>query len=345
MSGLSHAAVGYILGLVGVYLIALLINALAPTFGGEKNQMQALKVAAFSFTPAWIAGVLQILPALGILVLLAAIYSLYVLHLGLPVLMKAPKEKAVGYTVVVVLCAIVLAVVFGALANLVGGIGAGSFPGEKSPAVALNKSGEAGDALQKLKQMGDSMEAAAKKMEAANQSGNPQAQAEAAGAVLSAALGGGSQVEPLDQNLLKAMLPDTLANLKRNKLEAEKVAMGEFKIAKAHAGYGDDSGRSVALTVTDAGGASLFGALAAWAMIEREQETDSGYEKMGKVDGRPVHEKFNKNNKDGEYSVVVGNRFLVEARGHQVDMAVLKQAVAAVDLNKLEAMKTAGVKK
>ena len=125
MSGLANAVVSYVLALVGVFILSLIINALAPTFGGEKNPMQALKVAAYAYTPAWIASVLLIIPALSVLVMLAGLYSLYVLYLGLPVLMKSPKEKAVAYTVVVVICALVIGVVFGAVAGAVGGAGPG----------------------------------------------------------------------------------------------------------------------------------------------------------------------------------------------------------------------------
>lgn len=101
------AVITYVASLIGTFVLALIIDALAPTFGGQKNQMQALKVAAYSSTAAWLAGIFGIIPALAILTLLG-LYSLYLLYLGLPVLMKAPEDKAVGYTVVVIICAIVL---------------------------------------------------------------------------------------------------------------------------------------------------------------------------------------------------------------------------------------------
>lgn len=106
-SGLTSAVARYVLGLVAVYLLALIIDALAPTFGGQKNRLQALKVAAYSSTAAWVVGIVGLIPALNILGLLG-LYSLYLLYLGLPSLMKAPQEKAMGYTVVVIICAIVL---------------------------------------------------------------------------------------------------------------------------------------------------------------------------------------------------------------------------------------------
>ena len=111
------AAVTFVAALIGVFVVALIIDALAPTFGGQKNQMQALKVAAYSSTAAWVAGILGILPALGLIVLLVSLYSLFLLYLGLPVLMKAPQDKAVGYTVVVIVCWIVLWVIIATISS------------------------------------------------------------------------------------------------------------------------------------------------------------------------------------------------------------------------------------
>ncbi|MFW9777128.1 YIP1 family protein, partial [Brucella melitensis] len=85
----------------GVYVLALVINALAPTFGGTQNQGQALKVAVYASTAAMLGGVFSLLPALAILGLVAALYSLYLLYLGLPLLMRSPAARAVPYTAVV----------------------------------------------------------------------------------------------------------------------------------------------------------------------------------------------------------------------------------------------------
>lgn len=118
-SGIAHAIVDFVLTLVGVYVLALIIDALAPSFGGTKNQMQALKVSAYSATPAWLAGVLYLLPSLSILGAIAGLYSLYLLYLGLPAVMKAHRERALGYTVVVIVAAVVIFVVIGAVASAV----------------------------------------------------------------------------------------------------------------------------------------------------------------------------------------------------------------------------------
>jgi hypothetical protein len=113
---LSSTIVTYLLTLGGVYVLALIIDALAPHFGGTASQIQALKVAAYSSTASWVAGIFGLIPALSWLGILG-LYSLYLLYLGLPVLMKAPEDKAAGYTGVVVIAAIVLFLVVGLVAG------------------------------------------------------------------------------------------------------------------------------------------------------------------------------------------------------------------------------------
>ena len=116
-SGIAMMIVKYVLSLASVYVLALIIDALAPNFASQKNFLQSLKLAVFSMTAAWLAGIFSILPALSILGLLG-LYSLYVLFLGMPVLMKTPEDKVVPYFVVLLIAAVVVNVVIGALAAL-----------------------------------------------------------------------------------------------------------------------------------------------------------------------------------------------------------------------------------
>ncbi len=119
-AGLATAILQFGLSLALVYVMALVIDALAPTFGGRKDMLSAFKVAAYSMTPTWLAGVFALIPAISFLSLLG-LYGIYVLYLGLPRLMRAPEDKAVGYTAVVVLAAIVLSIVLaGVLGVLLG---------------------------------------------------------------------------------------------------------------------------------------------------------------------------------------------------------------------------------
>jgi hypothetical protein len=130
VSAITSALVMYVFSLIAVFIVALIVDGLAPTFGGTKNQVQALKVVAYSYTASWIGGILSLVPAIGIIGVLFGLYSLYLLYLGLPVLMKSPPDKAVGYTVVVVICTIIVTwVIFFAVAALGFGMGAGAMAG------------------------------------------------------------------------------------------------------------------------------------------------------------------------------------------------------------------------
>ena len=115
-SAITGAVVTFALTLVGVYVLALVIDFLAPTFNGTRDQMRALKVAAYSSTAGWLAGIFALIPGLRVLGILG-LYSLFLLYLGLPVLMRTPPEKALGYTVVVIIAAIVLFMLVGLVAG------------------------------------------------------------------------------------------------------------------------------------------------------------------------------------------------------------------------------------
>ena len=115
-SSLTSAIIQYVLTLAGVYVLSLVIDALAPTFSGEKNINQAFKVAAYSYTPGWLVGIFMVIPALGMLGILG-LYGLYILYLGLPLLMKAPQEKSMGYTAAVIIVGIVIFAVIGVISH------------------------------------------------------------------------------------------------------------------------------------------------------------------------------------------------------------------------------------
>jgi hypothetical protein len=123
LAGLANMILSYVLSLGMVYVIALIANALAPSFGGQKDMVSAFKLIAFSMTPGMLAGVFGLLPALGVLILLASLYGIYLLYLGSAPLMKVPDDKTVPYTVVLVLCAIVAAVITSAVLGIVSGGG------------------------------------------------------------------------------------------------------------------------------------------------------------------------------------------------------------------------------
>lgn len=115
-TGLTALLVNYALALVGIYVLSLMVDALAPIFGGRKDPVMAMKTVAYAGTAGWIAGIGQLLPVIAPLIMLAGgVYSIYLCYLGLQVTMQCPEDKAAGYTAAVVLAAIVIGTVAAAL--------------------------------------------------------------------------------------------------------------------------------------------------------------------------------------------------------------------------------------
>jgi hypothetical protein len=346
-AALQGAVVSYVLTLAALFVFSLIVNALAPTFGATKDGVQALKVVAYSATSGLvIGGVATLVPWLGgLLAFGAAVYGIYLLYLGLPPTMKCPPEKAGAYTAVSVLVSFVVGAIFWGLAGrlLFGGMMSGALPGIPGTTASDEIKVDPDSPLGKLERMGKQMEEAGKKLDEAGKSGDSKAQSEALGAVLGAALGGGAKVESLAPDRIKPFLPETLAGLPRRTLSAERNAAMGMQISEGRATYDDGQGRELTLEITDLGSAQGVMALAGWASIESERQTETGYEKTARIDGRIVHEEWDDSRKSGEYSVVLGERFVAKIEGKADGIAQLKDALGAVDLARLEALKGEGV--
>lgn len=114
LHSIQFAIAQYVLSLIITFVLALIVDALAPSFGGTKDFIASLKLTAYSYTVAWLAGIFNLLGILGGLVaLVATIYAFYTFFLGAPVLKKSSPEKAVPFTLVIVLCGIVLGILAG----------------------------------------------------------------------------------------------------------------------------------------------------------------------------------------------------------------------------------------
>lgn len=344
VTGLVGAVVAFCFAILGVFILAFIINALAPTFGAQKDSDKAFKVAVYSYTPAWIAGVLQILPGLAVLGIIAALYGLYLLYLGLPALMKAPQDKAIPYTVVVVVCAIVLSVVMMSIGGLLGAPALGTL-GSASVSSSAEPQFAPDSAMGKLEALGKKLEESGAKMEEAQKRGDSAAETAAAFEGLGALLGGGTRVDAVSVDQLTPLVPEQFAGLPRQSRDAERNGMAGITIAKAEATYGDGAGHSAKLEITDSGGATGLMGLASWASLQGERENDQYSERTERVGGRVVHTKVSKTGGTHEYNVVIGDRFIVTAEGDGIDFDTLRNAVSALDLGRLEAMKNAGVKK
>jgi len=335
VAGLLNMVLSFVLSLVMVYVLALIVDALAPTFGGTKDPLAALKVVAYGATASFVGGIFGLLPSLGILALLAALYSIYLIYTGLPVLMRCPPEKAVGYTAVVIVCGIVLSLLIGVVLGLLlptpgmgrmGGAPAGTEVTISTPG------GEVRIDSGKLEAMAKKMEEAGKRMEEAQKSGDSAAAGKAMGEMMGAI--GGASV-PIPAQTLKALLPEAIGDLKRESFEAKGGEAMGIAGSSARGEYvaGD---RRVELSITDSGGLAGLATLA--GMVTGERETDGRVEKISKQGNRTLREEFRKDGSHGEVTVILANGVIVGAEGDGVDVATLRKIVEGVDLGKLEAM-------
>ena len=128
--GIYNAMLTLIGGSLGVWLTAMVVNALAPSFGSEKNMGRAMQLVAYSYTPAWVGGLLMIFPPLGWIGSLFGLYGLYLIYLGLPHVMKTPADKVVTYMVISILVLIgiyiVVGIIFAAIFLGIFGLGVAS---------------------------------------------------------------------------------------------------------------------------------------------------------------------------------------------------------------------------
>jgi hypothetical protein len=335
-AGLAGLVLNIVMSVAMVFLLGFIIDALAPTFGGQKNFPQAVKVAAYSYTPVWVVGILAIIPALGLLGIIAGLYAIYLLFLGLPRVMKAPQDKAPGYTAVVVVVAIVLGFI---LAAVVGAVTMAFTPAMSYGGAGANVTYDKDSAAGKLDDFAKKMDEASKRMEAAQKSGDPKKEMEAALGALGTAMSGGKGVEPVQLDALKPFVPEKFAGLPRTSQNADRSGVQGMMVAKIEAEYADQGGKRVDLEVVDTGGAAGLMGLASFMGVQGERETNDRKERTRKEGNRMVHEEESKSGGQNKYSVVLNERFVVSAEGAGVDLGTLKSAVNGLDLGKLESLK------
>lgn len=324
VGAIATTVVSYVLSLIMVYVMALIIDALAPSFDGTKDKVKALKVAVYASTASWVAGVFMLIPALGILSLLGGLYGLYLLYLGLPVLMKAPQTKALGYTAVTVIVAIILTFVVGAVAAAVGGLaflGGGSAYNVASGGNVSGTMTVPGVGSVNL----DKLQAASRQMEASAK----QAEAQASGQPVQGA------VQPVGGAALQALLPASVSGYARGDTSNASTGAAGMSVSQAEGDYTKGEQR-MTLQVTDMGGAAGLAAMAGAFGIESNKTTATGYEKVSTKGGRMTTENWDSSSKTGAYSVMVGSRFMVTAEGQGASMDDLKGAVTAVNFAALE---------
>ncbi len=343
MWALEGAIVTYVLTIVGAFISMLVVDFLAPSFKGQRNQIQALKLVAYGWTAAWVAGIFGLIPALGILGLLG-LYSLYLFYRGVPVMMKTPPDRAMAYTIVVVIVNIVIFILIGFMTSLV--IGPGELMGAMTRGASLQGSGDTGDSsgtklsfpggqidLGQLQQAAKNIENAAKNLP------TPVPGAAGGGTQPGQPAQPGQSAQPgVPTNSLKALLPDTLPNgMPRTKFSAGSGQVAGFGGTGVEARYGTDA-NGITLNVVDMGTMGAFAAMGTALGISANTEDENGYTKMGKVDGNTAIEEFDRKAQTAKYTIIIGSRFLIHAEGSSVTMDQVKAAAATIDLGKLAAL-------
>lgn len=338
-SGLVSMVVSYVLSLAMLFVLGLIIDALAPMFGGQKNSIQALKVAVYASTAAMLGGIFNMLPPLALLGMVAALYSIYLLYLGLPVLMKSDPGKSVVYTVVVIIAAIVMSVLIGTLSSLVMPHGGAMLGGADAPAITMNTpDGKVTIDTARLEAAGKQVEEAARQMEEARKSQDPDAMAAAAGNAAKATagmLGGGQAVAAQS---LKAALPDTLAGMPRTGFDVQDGAALGLPTSQASAQYSRDD-KMVRLEIVDLGG---LGKMAKAAMVQGEREDQISAEKTWQEGGRTLHTRYEKDGSHAEFKTILKNGLVVTIEGDNMDIKALQGLMSQVDLNGLEGLQRKG---
>jgi hypothetical protein len=341
LSGLVNLVVGFVLSLVMVYVLALIANALAPTFKGEKNLLNAVKLVAYGATAGMVGGIFNLLPMLSMLGLLAGLYSVYLIYVGIPVMMKAPEEKALGYTAVLLVCGIVAGMIMGAVSAMFW-----------SPGQHGRMMGSAGDDANisikvpgteitidtgKLEEASKKMEAASKQMEAAQASGDQEAASKAMGAMLGAAMGGDG-AKPFAPEKLQSFVPETLGDMPRTSIEARTDSAMGLSFSSVEALYAKDD-KSLNVKVQDIGAVKVLAmGMAAWASSTVNRETADEVERVYQKDGISYKEEYRKDGSHASYSMMLANGLMVDVTGNGMDMDAMRAAVGAMDTQALGAL-------
>ena len=339
LSGLVNMVVGFVLSLAMIYVLSLIADALAPSFGGQKNSLNAFKLVAYGATAGMVGGVFNLIPALSMLGVLAGLYSIYLLYTGIPVLMKAPQDKALGYTAVLIVCGIVAGLIVGAVSAMFSGGGHGMMMGGATPPAEVNIQVPGSDVTintAKLEEAAKKMEAAGKEMEAAQAKGDSAAAGKALGDMMGAL--GGQGGKPIAPEALQAFVPAKLGAMERSAIEARTDNAMGMSFSSVTSEFRNDKGR-VEVKVQDIGAVpALMMAMGAWSSSTVNRETQTEVEKVYKKDGVAVKEEYRKDGSRAEMTMMLANGVMIEVTGDNVDMDGVRTALNSLDLKGLSAI-------
>ncbi len=318
----------YVLAVAGVSLMGLVVATVAPTFGGQQQPGSAFKLVVHGSTAALLGGVFLLLPMLAPLALLAALYSVYLVFTGLPVLMGTPPQRSVPYTAVVVLA--------GAVVALLGSSTVGHFLGRGG--LALD-AGTLQAATQKLADAAQRMEAASEKQGEAAQAQQQAAQQAAAAATAPGTppvAGGDPDSGVVPAPALKAALPEALGAFSRTAIEMQGGQVTGKVASNARADYASGTQR-LRVELTDLGTMSKLMAEAG-ATVQGERENAAEAERTWQEAGRTLHEKYRKDGTMAQYTTTLRNGVVVDVTGTRMNLDEVKAASSQLDLATLEGL-------
>lgn len=335
VSGLVNMVVGFVLSLAMIYVLALIANELAPRFQGEKNLPNAFKLVAYGATAGLVGGIFNLLPSLSMLGLLAALYSIYLLYTGVPVMMKTPQDKSLVYTAVLIVCGIVAGLIVGAVSAIFTGGSKASMMGKAPADMTIKVPGtEIKVDTAKLEEAGKKMEEAAKRMEEAQARGDGAAAGKALGEMMGA-LGGGAAAKAMDTSALRAFVPEQLGGLARTSFEVSSNQTMGLSMASVEASYERDN-QQLDVKVIDVGAVpALAMGMMAWTATSMERETQDSVERIYQRDGLSFKEAYGKNGSHAELMVALPNWVLVEFDGRGLGIDEVKTALGRFDLKGL----------
>ena len=125
-SAVSIAVIYYLALLVGVYTIGWMIHLLGRAYEIEKPLPLSIALAAYTATPLFLIGVMQVYPVLWLNMLIglpALAYTVYLLYSGLPIMMEIPAERGFLYSSAVLAVGLIALVALLAMTALLWGMG------------------------------------------------------------------------------------------------------------------------------------------------------------------------------------------------------------------------------
>jgi len=281
----------FVLSIAGVYAFAAIISWLAPRFGAERSYRQAFKVAAYSITAAMVAGIIAVSPSLQIFALLGATYSLYLLFIGAPKVMRTPQKSAVNYSIVVTFAAILVALAVGMAAMFAAAPGGNPFP--QLPRIPFLE---------------------------------PETRAPGApspGQPNPGLLAPGGLVATGD---LRSVAPAEIAGLPRVAANIERSGQAGERTVRLEAEYQSGDRRLTLQIVYSPSIAQVIG-FGGVSTSEFDRETTDGYSRRRRAGDSIIVEDWNEASRAGSYGRLAQDRFYVRASGRGVSPADLRAAV------------------